>query len=608
MLSRRITVQTKLLGSAGLLLVLMLSIGLLAISQLSNVAQRSDRNFTEGTQPLAKLGEARALINENRVFGVRYIVDPPSRKQMAAKIAANTAAIKKTMSAVEPVFQTGRGKEVYDQIQRDLDEFRVKRTEAFKRANQSDDAAAYRWWVANALPAAQRGVDSFKQLFDLTVARASSENASIHRAFTSSRTLIIAVLALSVLLGAGIAYLIARSIRRNVRQVLDRLSSLRDHCATGLEEGLGALSQGDLTVATTPVTPLIDSWSNDEVGDVAQATNAIRDKMVAAIEAYNGSRESLAAMIGQVSSTAGSVSAASQQVASSADETGRAIGEIASAVSDVATGAERQTRTVQSTRAVSQEVAESAIQSASQVQETVAAAEQAREIAREGATAVGQVTDAMAAVTEASSQATESIRALGAKSDQIGGIVDTISGLAEQTNLLALNAAIEAARAGEQGRGFAVVAEEVRKLAEESQQAAASIAELVREIQGETSRAVEVVESSAVRTASGAERVEGARESFERIDSSVEDMGARVGAIAEAIEHIAAAAERMSEDIGAVAVVAEESSASTEQISASTQQTSASAQEIAASAEELARVSEELDALVNRFKLEPATA
>ena len=71
----------------------------------------------------------------------------------------------------------------------------------------------------------------------------------------------------------------------------------------------------------------------------------------------------------------------------------------------------------------------------------------------------------------------EAIESLRAKSEQIGGIVETITGIAGQTNLLALNAAIEAARAGEQGRGFAVVAEEVRKLAEESQHAASSIAE-----------------------------------------------------------------------------------------------------------------------------------
>ena len=78
-------------------------------------------------------------------------------------------------------------------------------------------------------------------------------------------------------------------------------------------------------------------------------------------------------------------------------------------------------------------------------------------------------------LAESSAQVSEGIQALSVKSERIGGIVGTITGIAEQTNLLALNAAIEAARAGEQGRGFAVVAEEVRKLAEESQSAAAEI-------------------------------------------------------------------------------------------------------------------------------------
>src|SRR5204862_5192862 len=111
----------------------------------------------------------------------------------------------------------------------------------------------------------------------------------------------------------------------------------------------------------------------------------------------------------------------------------------------------------------------------------------------EGLVAIPQTNDAMRALREASADVNDGIDDLAGKSEEIGGIVATITGIAEQTNLLALNAAIEAARAGEQGRGFAVVAEEVRKLAEESQSAAASIAGLIEQIQGDTQNAVKVV-------------------------------------------------------------------------------------------------------------------
>src|SRR5215813_1318837 len=111
--------------------------------------------------------------------------------------------------------------------------------------------------------------------------------------------------------------------------------------------------------------------------------------------------------------------------------------------------------------------------------------------------AVEKATAAMKSVNESSVAVTDAMKALAEKSEQIGGIVETITGIAGQTNLLALNAAIEAARAGEQGRGFAVVAEEVRKLAEESQQAAVTISTLIEEIQTETERTVQTVEQGA---------------------------------------------------------------------------------------------------------------
>jgi methyl-accepting chemotaxis protein len=209
----------------------------------------------------------------------------------------------------------------------------------------------------------------------------------------------------------------------------------------------------------------------------------------------------------------------------------------------------------------------------------------------------------MQSVRESSASVSDAIGELAAKSGQIGAIVQTITGIAEQTNLLALNAAIEAARAGGEGRGFAVVAEEVRKLAEESQHAAHEISGLIGAIQGETSKAVNVVQEGSRRTEEGALVVEQTREAFLRIGSSVDDMTARIEQIASVSAQIAASATSMQEHIGEAAAVAEQSSASTEEVSASTEQTSASAQEIAASAAMLSGSAEELNQLVARFTL-----
>jgi len=600
-LGRRISVQTKLLGSAGLLVGLMVLVGVLAISKLSNVASASDTSYTHNTVPLAKLGEARALTEENRLLGVRYILEAAQRTELGAAIDASTAVVDRDLAAVRPVLNDPAERRAFDDIRRSLGAFRDARRTAFKRADRGD-ANAYAEWQADTAPPAKAAADAYAKLFTMAVDDSRRGNASIDATFRSARRTIIVALLVSLLAGLGIAYLIARGIRRNVAQVLDRLSSLRDNCATDLENSLIALRDGDLTVEVRPVTAPIESWSADELGDIAQATNAIRDKTVSQIDAYNDSRASLSNMIGQVAETAVSVSSASQQMASVSEESGRAVAEIANAVSDVATGSQRQVEGIDDARRLGEEVVEATGRSAGDAAATAIAADEARRIATEGASAVVEATEAMRSVRTASAEATDAIRQLDAKSEEIGGIVATITGIAEQTNLLALNAAIEAARAGEQGRGFAVVAEEVRKLAEESQQAAASIATLIDEIQRETTRAVDTVDDAATRTEQGAGTVEQAREAFARIGSSVDDVTARVGQIAAAVEQIAASSQRMGEKVAEVAAVAEEASASTEEVSASTEQTSASTQEIAASAQQLAANAADLERLVGQFR------
>jgi methyl-accepting chemotaxis protein len=417
------------------------------------------------------------------------------------------------------------------------------------------------------------------------------------------RTWTILVAVADLLIALAFALLITNSITRPVAVLVERLRSLNEHDLESLQGGLAAVAEGDLTVPVQPTTEPIGQLGGDEIGLAGKATNGLIEKTRRSLEDYNRTRASLGEMVGQVSQTVTVLNHTSREVAGASDQAGHAINEITHAIETVAEGANSQVRALEQAQRLTDEVAEASRRSADGARETAAAAETARTVAEEGATAVVNVTEAMRAVQRTAGEAAAAIRALGGKSDQIGSIVETITGIAEQTNLLALNAAIEAARAGEQGRGFAVVAEEVRKLAEESQRAAGSIAGLIAEIQSDTGRAVTVVEAGTRETEQGAATVEQAKAAFERIGDSVEDMTRQVTEIAATITQIAESAGRMQATVTEVAAVAEESSASTEEVSASTQETSASAQQIAASAHELAQAANHVADLVARFRL-----
>jgi methyl-accepting chemotaxis protein len=407
---------------------------------------------------------------------------------------------------------------------------------------------------------------------------------------------------LATLLAAGIVFLVCRGIRRSAAQVLDRLSLLEHEDAADLQAGLEAVAGGDLTRSVVADTPAIEAPGADEIGDIARATNGIRDSLHASVESYNGMRGRLAGLIGEVAGSSNDVAAASRQMASTSQEAGAAVGEIANAVGEVASGAERQARSVEAVRDIAYEAATIARESVIRARDAARAADAARGVARAGAVTAQEAFDAMTGVQASSKDVTAAIGDLAVRSDEIETIVETIAALAAQTNLLALNAAIEAARAGEQGRGFAVVAEEVRKLAEGSQTAAGSIAELIGQIQQETARVVGVVESGAARTEAGARTVAQARDAFADIEAAVVDVTARVEDIADAVERISEGTGRIQTDVGEVAAVAEQSSASAEQVTATTEETSASTQEIAASAQELSVTATRLDTLVGTFR------
>ncbi|MCW3039719.1 MAG: methyl-accepting chemotaxis protein [Solirubrobacterales bacterium] len=593
----RVPVRTKLLGGFGVMFLLSLALGLIALRALGGVGDDVKRFGEQRLPATQRAGQYMTLTNKLRKDQMHYLLVKGTAGH--ADVARDLASDDADMSRLARSFAS------------DADHAASARRLSASVAAYKAQAAPFRGLAdAGRIDAAAAAIDNPAwddvkaaiaawQKHDVAVAAAASAASQDH--VSSARRTIVIMLALVLLAGAGLAVFLARGMTRSISEIISRLESLGKHCSADLRSGLEAVATGDLTRRVTPVTPVIESWPNDEIGDIAIAVNAIRANTVGSVEAFNESCESLSGMIGEVSHSAGTLSAASQQMATTSEETGRAVDEIAHAIGDVAGGAERQVLSVGSAQALVEQVSAQTRDTAAEAQETARAAERTRDVAQEGANAVAEATAAMVAVREASAEATTAIRGLGAKSDQIGGIVDTITGIAEQTNLLALNAAIEAARAGEQGRGFAVVAEEVRKLAEESQLAARTIAGLIGEIQAETMGAVDVVENGGRRTEEGAATVEQARAAFLRIDDSVVDVSERVRQIAAGVDRIAESSARVHADVTEVAAVAEQTSASSQQVSASTQQTAASTQEISAAAQELARTAGQLTELVGRF-------
>jgi methyl-accepting chemotaxis protein len=587
--------------------------GLVGINAASGAGDRALNLAQVNLPAVDTAGQLDGLINADAHDVVRHLYvfdgDLKTEDQIAASVASQNAALAKDVAALGNQLESPAQRSAYRSFVAANQQFvahlnralAISRSETIRKVEERDGSRNL--YLQKVLPASQTAVASLHRLTTLIDRKANREAHDASSAASRSSNMILVVLVIAVIGAIALAVVVTRGIVGRVRTLADRLESLDQHCVNSLEVGLAAIAVGDLTVGAEPVTQPIENPGADEIGDASRSTNELIDKLRSSLASYNGMREQLVEMIGQISTTSRTLNTSSVEMASTSEQAGRAVGEIAGAVGDVASNAEQQLRKIESSRALAEEMAETSKTSSEDVQETAAAATRARELASEGADAVQGATEAMRAVRASSEGTTEAMRELGAKSEQITGIVAAITGIAEQTNLLALNAAIEAARAGEQGRGFAVVAEEVRKLAEESQSAAASITGLIGEIHAETQRAVEVVEDGAKRTEAGTATVDQAREAFLRLGESVDDMSARIERIAQGIATIAEVSERMQHDMTEVAAVAEQSSASTEEVSAATEQTSASAEQIAASAQELSDNAEQLTRLVGRFRL-----
>lgn len=370
-------------------------------------------------------------------------------------------------------------------------------------------------------------------------------------------------------LGILLGFLAALLLAYTVHKPLERI-----------HESIARSSEGDLT-------SMIPQQANDELGQLATLINVMIARM--------------SELIGNTKNLIVNVSQSTSELLNRSEMSASFMKDMTFKSEEMSSTATSQAELTGKSKMVIGEMSVAIQQLARNAQEVAFSAMTATNKAEDGEKQVEKAISQINIISDTVNSTAKIIEGLGTKSQEIGQIVDLITNIANQTNLLALNAAIEAARAGEQGRGFAVVAEEVRKLAEESGEAAKRIANLVKEVQHEADSAIKAMQIGTTEVAMGTQVVGKAGETFEHIINAINDVNQQIQEVSAASEEMAASAETAIHSIEQTTHAADKNAAVAKNISSLATEQLAGLEETGASIDRLTTVIEDLQKAIAYF-------
>lgn len=559
-----------------MILVLFMAVFLIVVGYVGHyaagtLAEKMDDMYNNRLQPIQWLNASRAESRRNEALTLAIFLnqDPVEQQKNLKKIEEHKKIYIGLLEQYQKSNLDSFEQQTLAKIMTETKVYREEWQKALNLAMSGKQQEGHAYFYKNAASHLETINNLLDDLAEHNNKIAEEEKRKSEEIALYNDRISMGITAIAVLLASMLGWLIARLIVTPLSTLLTEVHRL---------------AAGDLKNRQVH-----EVYYNDEVGQLTQE--------------FDEMASHLHKLVKNISEASTQLALSSEDLNRSAEEAAKVTEQVTMAIEEVAQGAQSQSLVIDET-VVSVENMVAAITHIADNSDTVSVAvSKTVDAAIAGAKSAESVAEQMNSIQETVESSAQAVKKLGDRSQEIGQIIDTISGIASQTNLLALNAAIEAARAGENGRGFAVVAEEVRKLAEQSKEAAAQIGAMISDVQSETGKAVTAMNMGSQEVKLGAQVVASAGENFKEITSLVNNVSSQSMEISAAIEEMSATSEEIAITVKNIDQVGRRAAGKTQTVSAATEEHSASIQEILAASQSLASTAKNLQDAVEFFKV-----